>query len=529
MKKLALLCVLLVWSLFFPFAQAFGQTSEGNFQTSEIRANATVERDHRTYTQSTVIELLVSFSCILTGVDPVNPETPCVGVDPVSRQLGYTKPHSGGLTGIFGGMIAGMYNIPISSHDYVAYSASKFGVVQNTYAQEQGVGFDALSPVISVWVAFRNVVFIFFVILFILIGIGIMFRLQVDQRAVMSVQNQLPKIVLVIILVVLSYAIAGFLIDLMFVLMYFIFSLFSSIEGVRLDSSILQSSNPFGALGGVGGLGSITADASGSVGDIISSIFDGTAGRVIASLLVGIISGVVGGLALGPWGLLAGLAGIGAGAFFGGEVLGLLGSVVAFVIFGAAIVIALFRIWFLLLKAFISVLIGATIAPIWIAASLIPATPFPLGSWFRFMIGNLLMFPATLTMFLFAYVFLQLFKVGPDKTISFPFVGNPRDVDTFGALIAFGIILMTPTVIEKVKDAIGTPTGDITTAIAGTLAGGKNVAGGLIGGAAKPYWGQYRDGTRKPLTRMIQGGLQRGFGEGLGKRLSSILPGKNED
>lgn len=527
MKRIFVLFALLLLPLVFPFFTAQAQETVQP-EYPPMRANANVAYDQKAYTQSTVIELLASFSCLLVGVDPVDPNSPCLGVDPVSKKLGYQPGTSGGLAGVMGGMIGGLYNIPISTHDYIAYTSSKFGVSGTTYADEgdeNGIGFQALDPIVNVWVAFRNLVFVFFVIVFVIIGFALMFRLKVGG-AEATLQGSLPKIVIVIMLVVLSYAIAGFMIDMMYVLMFFIFNLFNSIDGVNLNASLLQSSNPFGIVGGIGGIGSITANASSAAGDLIGEVFDGTAGRSIAALVGGILGGVGGSFIPVPIAgtIIGSIVGSAVGGILGGEMLGFIGSVIAFVIFGAALILALVRIWFALLKAFVSVLIASVMAPLWIAASLIPASPFPVSSWFRFMIGNLLMFPAALGMFLFAYAFLELYSVRPSgETITFPFVGNPNDVNSFGALIAFAIMLLTPNVIEKVKQAVGAPETSLATAVVGSVAAGAGLAKAPYK-FTKPFFGYHKGAPnllqkpleswieKKPLLKPINWVMRRGKG-----------------
>ena len=524
MKRIFVLFSLLLIPLVFPFFTAQAQVpAQGEYPV--MRANANVAYDQKAYTQSTVIELLASFSCLLVGVDPVDPNSPCLGVDPVSKKLGYQPGTSGGLAGIMGNMIGGMYDIPISTHDYIAYSSSKFGVTQKTYAADEGgaegapreaistpggIGFTALDPIVNVWVTFRNLVFVFFVILFVIIGFALMFRLKVGG-AEATLQTVLPKIIIVVVLVVLSYAIAGFLIDMMYVLMYFIFNLFNSIDGVNLNASILQSSNPLGITGGFGGLSGITANASGAAGDVIGTIFSGTSGNVAGAVVGGIVGGIIGSLIAPGIGTVIGLGlgGLG-GVFGGGGFVSVVGSVIAFVIFSIALLFALIRIWFALLKAFVSILIGAVMAPLWIAASLIPASPFPISSWFRFMIGNLLMFPAALAMFLFAFTFVELYQDRPSTgTIAFPFVGNPNDVNAFGSLLAFAIMLIIPNLIEKVKQSVGAQETSLSTAVVGSAMVGVGVAKSLVTKPLAPFFGHDSHRHPKPLQESLNNRLRR--------------------
>ena len=63
-----------------------------------------------------------------------------------------------------------------------------------------------------------------------------------------------------------------------------------------------------------------------------------------------------------------------------------------------------------------------------------------------------------------------------EKTIAFPFVGNPTDLGAFGSLIAFGVLLLTPNVIKKAKDAIGAPAGEVFSGVMGGVGAGAGAA-----------------------------------------------------
>src|SRR5581483_6429401 len=75
----------------------------------------------------------------------------------------------------------------------------------------------SLSPLFPIWTYVRNLAYLCFVILFIFIGFMIMFRIKIKAQTVATIQNTIPRIIIAIILITFSYAIAGFLIDLMYV------------------------------------------------------------------------------------------------------------------------------------------------------------------------------------------------------------------------------------------------------------------------------------------------------------------------
>src|SRR3989338_4413336 len=108
---------------------------------------------------------------------------------------------------------------PVSGVSYFAHKIQEFNPVQPTYAQTGGIGFAALSPVQDIWTVFRNASYVGFVIVFVIMGFMIMFRAHISPQAVATVQDSIPRIIIALVLVTFSYAIAGLLIDVMFLVL----------------------------------------------------------------------------------------------------------------------------------------------------------------------------------------------------------------------------------------------------------------------------------------------------------------------
>ena len=269
------------------FAQTESATPSSQIDTVKqqttqypLNVNADVPQNFHTYTQSVVLELLSAFSCQISGINPLNPEGQCLGADPKTGKLGFVD-NKGGAIGFLADSINMTYQIPISSGQYVAVLTDRFGIAKPAIAQAPGgYGFNSLLPILPLWEAIRNIVYIFFVLIFVFIGVGIMFRLHIDPRTVMTIQNSLPKIVMGLIFVTLSYAIAGFLVDMMYVSLYFTHGVVKSAapnsKGIAaLDPQFIQGQNPLGAVGemsGTFGLAGIVTNATGGVVHVIKSV-----------------------------------------------------------------------------------------------------------------------------------------------------------------------------------------------------------------------------------------------------------------
>lgn len=232
--------------------------------------NADVPKNLHTWTQNVMLEVVAAMSCQLSGIDPTNPHQKCLGLDQKTKQIGFVE-NGGGAVGLLTSMITQMYKPPFETGDYVHYLASNFGTTKSAYAATTGIGFDSLNPLLKIWVGFRNIAYLVFVLVFIVIGVAIMLRVKIDPRTVMSVENQIPRIILTLIFITFSFAIAGFLVDIMWT------GTFLTISVVNPDAPIqnLQTSTPFSGANQMiqdGGVNRIAVDAGEQTKSIISTL-----------------------------------------------------------------------------------------------------------------------------------------------------------------------------------------------------------------------------------------------------------------
>jgi hypothetical protein len=106
---------------------------------------------------------------------------------------------------------------PLSGISYAREKLQKLSLVPVAHARTVGFGFNKLEVIQDMWKAFRDIAFGLFVIVAVVFAFMIMFRVKLSPQTVISVQSALPKIIVALILVTFSYAIAGLLIDLMYV------------------------------------------------------------------------------------------------------------------------------------------------------------------------------------------------------------------------------------------------------------------------------------------------------------------------
>src|SRR5438105_3140032 len=88
LTSLLLLCLLFCAVIFSP--QAYAQVASTN-SYNVPNTDENVPHNQHTYTQSLMIEVLSAVICQLSGIDPVDPGTPCLGINTQTNKLGYAS------------------------------------------------------------------------------------------------------------------------------------------------------------------------------------------------------------------------------------------------------------------------------------------------------------------------------------------------------------------------------------------------------------------------------------------------------
>lgn len=476
--------------------------------------NPDVPQNQHTLVQSLLLEIMSSSVCFLTGTDPTSPNGRCLGFDTTNGKIGYTQNDKGAI-GLAGGMLASLYTPPVSTGEYFRYLAGNFGLSKPAYA-ETSLGFAKLSPLMRLWSATRNISYMLFVLAFVIIGLAIMLRVKIDPRTVMSIQNQIPKVIIALVFITFSYAIAGLLVDLMYVTNYVLINLVEKtgvIEGTNLTAlrKDFNGGNPITVANQFLDIKGMAADAAGTVKDVTQGILtvpDWTKSN-------------------GDWWNVFKI--INDGARNGlGIVLGAVASFFAFFVFALAILIALFRLWFILLKAYGYILLGTVLAPFWIILGVFPGSTVDFMRWIRFMVAHLAVFPATLGLFLMAKAFTVSFAGDTGNAFFPPFIGNPGDPKSLNAFIGLAFLMLAPTLLDLIRDVLkskpsphtaaigkGLASGQAPVAAAGGFAWGKLTAPGTPHGVPSGWLRRkaFGEETNRPgIIGKVQTGLRKVFG-----------------
>lgn len=432
------------------------------------------KQDLHNYTQTVMIEVASALTCILSGTDPINPSQKCLGI--ANGKIGPVD-SSGGAIGAMGSLIALTYTPAFNTGDYVRYLAGNFGITKKAYAQQNGIGLKSLSPLVPIWTAFRNITYLLFVLIFVTIGFAIMLRVRIDPRTVMSIENQIPKIIVGLILVTFSFAIVGFLIDLMWLFIYLSISVFSSIPGVKIGDSFanVQGLNALEVANNIsGGILGIATNSTNGLREIVTGLFAGNGSPLNALSQFPVVGGILGGIT------------------------NALISVLFFIIIAIALLYSLFRLWFILIKAYVMILVVAVFSPFWILAGILPGSKLNFSNLLRELGSNLISFPATIVMFLLGKTFIDVFAASSGTMFVPPLVGNPGDYKAIGAIVGLGIILLTPDINKMMRKALQAPEFDFG-AMYKAVGVGVGAITGAPAGIAK-WGGRIKDAAEQPGT-----------------------------
>ncbi len=407
-----------------------------------------------------------------------------------------------GPAGLFAGGISALYtNPPASGIGEVKYMASRlFDIgtgVQPAYAQGYGFtglggGAGANSAVRALWTASRNMSYLIMVILLVASGFLIMFRVKINPQTVVSLQTMIPKLIITMLLVTFSFAIAGLVIDLIYVVIVaFIGMLPLSGKGIITDPTNL--------------IKTLTDSNYGSY--IVLQTF----GASIFLLMVAVV-------ALGV-------------SFFSGGTLAMPATIItALIIVVAAIyyLIVLWKIFWMLIKSYVMIILQICIGPLQIMLDLIPGQQ-GFGSWIRNIIANASVFvviPILLVIqkvlswdpFTNAALGINDFGAMGGVNLGLPFLGG-NALSSWNLLtrvgIGFVILSITPKVADMIRDALKIPAFKYGTAVGeafgflrpvqelgrqGAIRGGAGQLGSMVEKIPEQYQGK--------TTRAIASGLK---------------------
>lgn len=496
------------------------------------------------YTDLLVSNMFHTFSCLATGSSIIgqpcltyqmtkNTEGTIQGI-PVLSQVNL----SGGALGALTGVIDSLYqNQPLRVSDYLASVGDNFGLVKEAHAQVSGSGNGILNPILTLWQVSRNIAYLIMIIIFVVIGLMVMFKSKINPQTVITAQAALPGLVIGLILITFSYFLAALLTDTAFIGTDLIGSYFSMAQDNKAPSDLtnqLKKENVLSIMSTfIGAAGQ--PDLYPAVDNVIKQLGDGP--HIIiqsaASILAAQYASQFGELpATGIAGAGCAVVGV-AGAINPGVLLGIpeitlsnlpncihnatlvaktaiaaTAGLIAFndpstaiswalyVILIAILLYTMFKLLLRLVNCFITIIFYTIVAPFHFLFASLPGRQSIATGWILDMLSNILAFPAIIAVFYFVNYLLgsNIHGFLTDQP-PFPVTGGPFPIAGDGTLplfggmdtsfirlmLAFGALIATPTIPDVIARTIG------RVSQAGQLLG-QEIGGGMRSGQG--YIGQ---------------------------------------
>lgn len=351
-----------------------------------------------------------------------------------------TDPTAGSLRTSLVKAFAYLYTPPADTQTYIADVMNSAGLNIAKPAYAQGLGFSALDPILDTWKALRNVAYLFYVIMFLIIGFMIMFRQKISSQAVVTAQQALPKIIMSLITVTFSYAIAGLLIDIMYIVMYLIVGLFPgqtfaggelSLKEIAMDRNIFQ-------------IGTYLLTSAGTLANAQESV---------RAMITTALETQLGGVA---------------------DALGLIGGITFAIVFAIATLFGIFRLFFELLKTYISIIITIVLAPLALMLGALPGNN-AFQAWIKTLVANLAVFPGILLILTLAFMLIggqyggntasevvpqvqaqgTFFQGNYNGGFLPPYIPGAGSGNAISIMLGLGVILIMPDLATQIKKTLG--------------------------------------------------------------------------
>lgn len=414
---------------------------------------------------------------------------------------------------------------PVKSSEFIANLGEQIGI-KSANAQVGGSGNNILTPIFKLWEVSRNISYLAMILIFVAVGLMVMFRQKLNPQTVVTIQMALPGLVIGLVMITFSYFLASLISDIAFigtnvVGYYFsladpsitqptqlplaektstgdreanvltIFSRYTGIVGTLKLKQTLDSIWPylddpqrgnFPLVGGVGLSGIDGMDPKNAI-------------TILANMLA--IQFIL------PFGGLFG----GVGQTVAGSippVVTALGGTTFLIAYSMswiamlALIYSMIRLLLRLINCVLGIIFLTITAPFHFLAASLPGREGIATNWMFNMLCNVLAFPAVFAVFYFVAFLLKgqtsngidpLFQVGKGTDIitgaAFPLLGGIR-LNFLNTLIAFGALVALPSVPDVICKAVGKPSalgGAIGGAVGAAIGQGQKYQGQVEGGA----------------------------------------------
>lgn len=445
-----------------------------------------------------------TFSCLAVGSSVIG--QPCLTYISGVPVLSKTN-LSGGALGATTSLISMLYvNPPVRTANYLASVGENLGIVKEAHAQVTGSGAGVLDPILKLWQVSRNISYLIMIIIFVIIGLMVMFRQRINPQTVITAQAALPGLVIGLILITFSYFLASLLTDTAFIATDLVGYYFQTAQKIPAgtqetlskslaNQNILSILTPFldavkradinKALDSVWNAIISRSDTS-TAANIIRSVtalgsyqFGASVGPALGQLTAGGLC-----LAAVPFGgplaaitiftvPLCAKIGEVAGTFIAPGALAATGFanppfIISFVVTFVLIFIILYSIGKLLLRlinCYLTIIFLTVTGPFSLLAASLPGRQGIATDWVRNILCNVLSFPAVAAVIYFAGYLLGNSvsnlpgirnQANLTTSANLPLFGG-LDLNFLNLLLAFGAIIALPSIPDIICRSVGKP------------------------------------------------------------------------
>jgi len=445
-----------------------------------------------------------AMSCIMIGQSPISP---CLEYKMYRDAQGIVKsvPVIGsadtnhGVLGMSLSMIGEVISTPpIRSSEFIANLGEQFGV-ESANAQVGGSGSGVLAPIFKLWEVSRNIAYLVMILIFVLVGLMVMFRQKLNPQTVVSIQMALPGLVIGLVMITFSYFLAALISDTAFLgtnIVNYYFSLAQGqnaparsalVDEAGKDQNIIEI---FARNLGIIHSGNISSEPGGikPALDAMWAYIPGETAfwlRIFAGAVVTQVTNSysVGFTALPKIG--QGLQVLINGVAFTYGFTSPTSSVALAISFIAWFVLlySMFKLLMRLISSFLTIIFLTVTAPFHFLAASVPGKQGIATQWLFNMLCNVLAFPAVYAVFYFAAFIIgkpdPAFPITAPTTLAngqvFPLLGGLK-LDFLNSLVAFGALVASPSIPDIICKAVGKPSqfgGIAAGAISGAIASGQ--------------------------------------------------------
>lgn len=402
-------------------------------------------------------------------------------------------------------------NPPSSFYYWAQGTLQNAGFVPKTYAQ--GIGFAALTSFQPIWKVFRNIAYLVIVVVIMVVGFMVMFKVGGGGKNAVTLESALPKLVIALLAISMSYALAGLLIDVMYISIALVINMLGPISGMdatsqgKMIGGIVTGSPVdlfFTLMGNIGSSDGNYYNLAASLYSILPGYMQVILAAVSNNLVTVFIgqwgvSGITGPFQQGTvsnatgfksprqWAttigrnIVLGLKRIGVfqnvldklGNAGGGPIPISTGANIVYIIIGILVqvlmgsfipklaimsllilgmIVIFFRLFFALIMNYVDIILSIIVAPLTLMLEAIPGQNAFLN-WLKGLAINLGVYPITLTVIMIARTIMNVAETSTPMWAP-PFVTQITDQTSIQTIISAVLIFSLPNIIKTYKQKL---------------------------------------------------------------------------